>query len=106
MRGRSFPSKAHSAWHRSSSIALRDAPDFGRCTVSIKIIFPDKRRADVTNKAESVLDLLVDRGIIPDDSWQIIGAPNLSYDYRKGEGGFEIKVEGETLEAYEQRRVR
>lgn len=106
MRGRSFPSKAHSAWHRSSSIALRDAPSFGRCTVSIKIIFPDKRRADVTNKAESVLDLLVDRGIIPDDSWQIIGAPILSYDYRKGEGGFEIKVEGETLEAYEQRRVR
>lgn len=52
------------------------------------------------------MDLLVDRGIIPDDSWQIIGAPILSYDYRKGEGGFEIKVEGETLEAYEQRRVR
>ena len=104
MRGRSFPSKAHSAWHRSSSIALRDAPSFGRCTVCIKIIFPDKRRADVTNKAESVLDLLVDRGIIPDDSWQVIGSPILSHDYQRGEGGFEIEIYGESREEFDKRK--
>lgn len=104
MRGRSFPSKAHSAWHRSSCIALRDAPSFGRCTVCIKIIFPDLKRADVTNKAESVLDLLVDRGIIPDDSWQIIGAPILSHDYQRGEGGFEIEIYGESREEFDKRK--
>lgn len=28
--------------------------------------------ADLTNKAESVMDLLVDCGIIVDDSWQVV----------------------------------
>lgn len=93
--GRNFPSKAYSDWHRSASIALRGAPSFSKCGVFIEIIFPDKRRADVTNKAESVLDLLVDRGIIPDDSWQVIGSPILSHRYEKGDGGFEIIIQGE-----------
>jgi Holliday junction resolvase RusA-like endonuclease len=35
-------------------------------------LMPDARRTDLTNKAESVADLLVDNGIIKDDSWQVI----------------------------------
>ena len=31
---------------------------------------PDNRRADLTNKAESIMDLLVDCKVIVDDSWQ------------------------------------
>ena len=33
---------------------------------------PDKRKTDLTNKAESVMDLLVDCGVIEDDSWQFV----------------------------------
>jgi Holliday junction resolvase RusA-like endonuclease len=31
----------------------------------------DNRRRDLTNMAESVMDLLVDYGVIADDRWQI-----------------------------------
>lgn len=30
---------------------------------------PDRRRTDLTNKAESIMDLLVDAGLIKDDNW-------------------------------------
>lgn len=33
---------------------------------------PDKRKADLSNKVESIMDLLVDNGIIEDDSWQYV----------------------------------
>lgn len=38
--------------------------------------WPDKRRADLSNKVESVFDLLVDAGILADDNWTVLG------DYR------------------------
>lgn len=37
---------------------------------------PDNRRKDLTNAAESVMDLLVDAGILSDDCWQVI--PNVT----------------------------
>ena len=45
-----------------------------RTTSKIKAEFwlPDNRKTDLSNKIESVMDLLVDNGIIEDDSWQII----------------------------------
>ncbi len=37
------------------------------------IFYPStKRKADATNKAESVMDLLVDAGIIEDDNWFVV----------------------------------
>ena len=42
--------------------------------------FPaDKRKADLTNKAESIMDLLVDTKIIEDDNWFIINNINLKF---------------------------
>ena len=35
--------------------------------------FPDNKRTDLDNKSSSVLDILVDMGIIEDDRWQITG---------------------------------
>lgn len=34
---------------------------------------PDNRKTDLSNKWESVGDLLVDNEIIEDDSWQFVG---------------------------------
>lgn len=41
---------------------------------SVKILFwfPDNLKKDLTNAAESIMDLLVDCGTIKDDCWQII----------------------------------
>lgn len=44
------------------------------------IFYPSTRRkADATNKAESIMDLLVDAGIIEDDNWFIV--PELSLKF-------------------------
>ena len=40
--------------------------------MNIYFYFPDNRIADLTNKAESIMDLLVDNKIIKDDNWRII----------------------------------
>lgn len=37
------------------------------------------RKSDLTNKAESVMDLLVDVGIIEDDNWFVVGYLNLRF---------------------------
>lgn len=40
-------------------------------SVSILAVFfpPDRRKADLSNKFESVADLLVDAGVLEDDNW-------------------------------------
>lgn len=48
---------------------------------SIELIFypSTKRKADATNKAESVMDLLVDAGIIEDDNWFVVPKVELQF---------------------------
>jgi Holliday junction resolvase RusA-like endonuclease len=76
--GISFPSKAYSAWHASASAQLL-AGRVPRKTLSdlaaivITFFFPDNRVADLTNKAESVMDLMVDMRVIENDNWQNTG---------------------------------
>lgn len=37
-------------------------------------MFPNsKRKADLTNKAESIMDALVDAGVLEDDNWFVCG---------------------------------
>lgn len=40
----------------------------------VEIVFwwPDKRRCDLSNKAETVMDLLVEKKILQDDNWMIV----------------------------------
>jgi crossover junction endodeoxyribonuclease RusA len=42
--------------------------------VAIKMFFyaPDRRKTDLTNKAESIMDLLVDEGILKDDCCEVV----------------------------------
>ncbi len=41
--------------------------------IQMDFYFPDNKRTDLDNKSSSVLDILVDMGIIEDDRWQITG---------------------------------
>jgi Holliday junction resolvase RusA-like endonuclease len=71
-----LPSENFVSWHADAVIqlAIQSAPkDRISIPVSISISFgfKDKRRRDLTNMAESVMDLLVDYGVIKDDCWQI-----------------------------------
>lgn len=66
-----FPSNAYRAWHKDATQQLIGKMFIGGPVAHITLTFfaPDKRRADMTNKAESIMDLLVDNGVLVDDNW-------------------------------------
>jgi Holliday junction resolvase RusA-like endonuclease len=71
---RLFASSKHREWEAS---ALKQIMVDGHKPMVEKVFsvvmdfnFPDMRRTDLTNKAESVMDLIVKAGILKDDSWQ------------------------------------
>lgn len=73
----SVPSEAHEAWHEEQLWALKSqwAPGTTLHLVErIALTFhaADARRNDLSNKAESVMDLLVDAGVLADDSWFVV----------------------------------
>lgn len=68
-----LPSKAHAEWHALATAQLREqnAPQtkVEKFDLTVQFYAPDLRKTDVSNKLESVNDLLVDFGVIEDDSW-------------------------------------
>ncbi len=77
--GRSFPSAKYTAWHKDASIQLitQEAPQISSSDITLTFWMPDNRRCDLTNKAESIMDLLVDSALIIDDCWQEINPIHL-----------------------------
>jgi len=73
---RSFPSKRYQDWHKSATVSVylqsKVQPKHPITAVSVEFYMPDNRRRDMTNVAESIMDLLVDCKIIEDDCWQVI----------------------------------
>jgi hypothetical protein len=71
-----LPSEAYVAWHEEQLYALpktKNAP-LGCFTSIVCTFYPrTKRKADLSNKFESVADLLVDALILEDDNWFILG---------------------------------
>lgn len=66
-------------WHETAMADLKaagvPAKPFRRCLIDLEFTFPDRRRRDLTNFADSVMDALVDAGVIEDDNWEVV--PNL-----------------------------
>lgn len=75
--GRSFPSAKYTAWHKDASLQLLGQKPIQSDFLVLKFWFPDNRRTDLSNKAESVMDLLVDNGLLEDDCWQVINSLTL-----------------------------
>jgi len=77
IRGRVIiaPSTIYEKWHRQAKQQVLSQGQCGCqegkkvCKIEINLYAPDKRRGDLTNRAESILDLLVDCGILKDDNW-------------------------------------
>ena len=96
-----IPSAAHKKWHKEAMLELTRqlAPKdkIEKCQVHIHIFFPDRRKADITNKVESLMDVLVDYGVILDDAWQIVPKLVLTAEYNKEYPGANIHIieEGE-----------
>jgi len=91
-----IPSKSFLAWERTARFQVR--AQWNKCTlqkveeVEIKLYFGTKRKADVSNKAESVMDLLVDCGVLVDDNYLVVPKLILTGSHRKGDPGAEIFI--------------
>lgn len=71
-------SKEYLEWHKINKWKIwQKAKELEWKTIKkakeIRIFFymPDNRRADLSNKTESIMDLLVDSKVLADDSWQV-----------------------------------
>jgi len=69
------PSKEYKLWHEEQMWELKKykvKSPIKKCRIWVKIAFPDKRKADLSNKIESINDLLVDAYILEDDDHRIL----------------------------------
>lgn len=74
-----IPSKDYVNWQKEKVLELKQQkiPRVENVKlVEITLFVPTKRRADLTNKAESIMDLLVDGDVLEDDNYFIV--PELS----------------------------
>lgn len=68
------------AWHEEQLWALKKHKvRYESCKVVLTFYAPDNRAADLSNKAESVMDLLVDSGILKDDNWFVVNQLTLVF---------------------------
>lgn len=71
-----LPSAAHERWHEEQMWSVRPQwrgrPAIQSAEISMTFYASDRRERDLTNGAESVMDLLVDAGVIADDNWFVI----------------------------------
>ena len=67
------PSKQYEKWERRlRNYFLRIPPVQGFIRIEIIFWWPDKRKCDLSNKAETVMDFLVEKKIIADDNWAVV----------------------------------
>lgn len=69
-----IPNRKHQEWHEYAMWQLRQfsknrTPIYNIASIQITFYPSHKRKSDLSNKAESVMDLLVDAGVIEDDNW-------------------------------------
>lgn len=75
-----LPSKKHEEWHEELMWQLKGQKKIENIEkINITFYPSTKRKADLTNKAESIMDLLVDADIIEDDNWFVVGELNLIF---------------------------
>jgi len=76
-----MPSIPYREWHKTALLELKNAHTLnGTCeVVHLTFYAENKRKFDLSNKAESIMDLLVDAGIIEDDNYSIV--PKLILEY-------------------------
>lgn len=82
-RGRTpilISSPAYAAWHEEQMWMLKKYKFTLESTkITLTFYSPDKRVADLSNKAESIMDLLVDAKLILDDNWFVVSSLTLIF---------------------------
>jgi Holliday junction resolvase RusA-like endonuclease len=63
----------------SQKVKANCVPAIKKCKMTLEFYGPDKRKWDLTNKAEGVMDALVKAGILIDDNYQVVEQLTLKY---------------------------
>ncbi len=97
-----IPSKNYKEWHNNASSELNyikqtynhlEFPIISGATIDMLFYSGDKRKWDLTNKAESIMDLLVDNGILDDDNYSVVRKIFLMHGgYDKGNARVEVTI--------------
>ncbi len=76
-----IPSKNHKVWHTQAISQLYGIKPVASQISALQLIFypSTKRLFDLSNKTESIMDLLVDAGIIADDNYSIVPELNIKF---------------------------
>ncbi len=83
VKGRAIrlPSQAYKEWNKDAKLQLTGKDKIPNGShLTLRFWFPDKRKTDLTNKAESIMDTLVDAGILEDDNYTIVPQLTLVYE--------------------------
>lgn len=96
--GRTFPSKTYREWHVKASLWLKThytltALGEGPFRLSCAFIHGTMARCDSDNKVSSILDLLTDLGVIPDDRWQVVREIYVTNDYYRQQPSVTVQIE-------------
>lgn len=100
--GRSFPNARYRKWHEQAvgSILLQIAErkisriaDEGSLRLTVTFFHGDMKRRDSDNQLSSVLDTLVDAGILSDDNWKVLPEKHIYNRYDKGNARCVVELE-------------
>lgn len=97
--GKTIPSKRYRDWRGSALPQVfrqigGPRPAINEpCEVAMEFVHGDRRRRDCDNGASSVLDLLVDAGVLADDNWEIVRSLKVSNAYEKGNPRVAVRID-------------
>ena len=95
--GRNIPSKRYQEWHESALLQVR-AMTINHNTISHPVMISlsffhgDLKKRDSDNGTSSILDTLVDAGVLQDDNWEIVRVYTVYNHYDKGHAMCEIDI--------------
>lgn len=75
-----LPSAKHKEWHDDAVkqlVGVKPIPP--NTPITFTMFAPDARKGDLSNKFESVADVLVDVGIMEDDNWFVMGDVHMKF---------------------------
>lgn len=93
--GRSFPSREHEKWQndamRQVKMQTRERMR-GHLQIEVILYFATLGRADTDNKVTSILDMLVEAMVLPDDYWESVTRTVYEAAYRPGKAGAFVRI--------------
>jgi len=74
-----FPSTKYTEWHKEAILQLAGKKSIKSNSLTLTFYAKDNRKFDLSNKAESIMDTLVDAGLLKDDNYSIVSELHLIF---------------------------